>query len=98
MEENNIHPETNYELKFRIYQPESDDLKKYEKTIDPYPTDTINRLNQIIEKSKQESPDKPNTKINFSSHKRDSDLKRMMQPQIDELKEETLECLRELRR
>ena len=98
MEENEIHPETNYELKFRIYRPESDDLQKYAKPIDPYPTETINQIDEIIKKAKQESPDKPDTKINFSSHKRDADLKRMMQPEIDELREETLQCLRELRR
>ena len=98
MEEEEIHPVTNYDLKLRIYQPENEDLQKYVCHIDPYPKESIDEIKQIIQNSIDQSPDKPNTKINFSSTKLDADLKRMMQSQIDQLKSDTLESLKQMRK
>ena len=97
MDERQVSPETNNELRFRIYQPVSEELQALCHPINVYPTETIEKLNQIIDESHKNSPNIQDSKNIFYTEKLDSDLKRMMRPQIDDLKLETLEILKQLR-
>ncbi|EAY14224.1 hypothetical protein TVAG_486670 [Trichomonas vaginalis G3] len=82
------------EIKFRIYETDNESLKRFEDLIDVEPVDTIEKVNKIISDSEQSSPDKPGTPIQLAQRKKDIDLKRMMEPQIQDLLSETLGVLR----
>lgn len=83
-------------IKFRIYETENESLKQYESLFDVEPNEQINKVNEIISEAENSSPDKPGTPIQLAQRKKDTDLKRMMEPQIRDLLDETLGVLREM--
>ena len=97
MEETEVAPLTNIDLRFRIYKTDDDELKKLAQPINPYPDEAINKIKEIVKNATENSPDKPDSEIKLAPVKRDADLKRIMKPQIDELKDETVAALKQIR-
>jgi hypothetical protein len=85
-------------LVFRLYSPDSENLKKYQRPIQTEPVEAMEMVESIIEQAKAEAPDLEGTKLTLAPKKMDGDLKRMMKPQVDELIDAARESLLAMRR
>ena len=85
------------DLNFQIYKPKNLELINFYNPIEMEPIESNNKINSIIEKAKLETPDLNNIILKLTPDKNDLDLKRIMQPLIDELLEETKIKLNELK-
>ena len=83
---------------FRIYTPENEDLKKLCQPIETEPREALDTVEKLIEDSKKEAPDVEGNNIQLAPPRQDNDIKRIMQPSIEELLDETKAALIELRK
>jgi hypothetical protein len=84
-------------MKFRIYSPTSERLQEFADPIDVEPVEVLDLVQNIIEEAKRTAPHLPESKLTLVPRKMDSDLKRIMKPQIDELLGETKDALIRMR-
>jgi hypothetical protein len=80
-------------LVFRLYSPMSDELKELQDPIEMRPVEALDMVAGIIREAQREAPHLPETRLSLAPRRIDSDLKRIMKPQIDELLEETKDAL-----
>jgi hypothetical protein len=80
-------------LVFRLYSPMSEELKDLEAPIEMHPVEALDAVSDIIRQAKRDAPHLPETRLALAPRKIDSDLKRIMKPQIDELLQETKDAL-----
>ena len=87
-------------LIFHVYQPQTEELQELDiyDPISVYPADALNMVDEIIQKSIDEAPDLEKTNIQLAPRKNDTDIKRIMKPQIDELINETKEALLKMKK
>ena len=80
-----------YNIKFRLYQPEIQQLEEYMDPIVPKPVETEKLVKTMIKDSKRQVKTQEITQL--APRRTDVDLKRIMQPDVDELLAETGEIL-----
>ncbi|KAH0790759.1 hypothetical protein GPJ56_005354 [Histomonas meleagridis] len=88
----------NQHIVFRIYKPENEELKKLCQPIETEPREALETVERLIEDSKNQAPDVEGIDIQLAPPRQDNDIKRIMQPSIDELLDETKAALIELRK
>jgi hypothetical protein len=84
-------------LRFRLYSPASEKLQPFADPIDVEPVDVRDLVQAVIEEATRTAPHLPDSKLALVPRKMDSDLKRIMKPQIDELLGETKDALIRMR-
>lgn len=83
--------ESDINFKFRLYTPQNEELDKYVDKLQAEPVETERMIQEMIQKAKEQVDKQEITQL--APRKVDSDLKRIMKPEIDELTAETTEIL-----
>ena len=85
------------ELVFRIYKPMDEQLEEKYKPIEVEPTEALTFIDSIIENAKKNAPDGPNGLAALTPRASCGDIKRIMKEEVDELLDETIKALSELK-
>ena len=88
-------------ITFRLYEPTLEELKLRNYHVDPidvHPREALNRVETIIQQAVDDAPDLDNTTITLAPTRNDADLKRIMAPEVDELIQDTVSALRQIRK